>query len=428
MEIDCKLTRLFHLNQSTEQPWHSIYIGLYVCFTIASFTCNALLLLSLYLQSKTRRPRGTTNTNTEKTRDILVAHLAAFDLLLSITMPFTALDALSKYWPLGPDTVIICRLVKSIPSVAVYSSSMIIVTIAVNCCHQILCHSRQQLKPQHLKHITPIIVIISIVMSSPIFYYAKLYYIIDPTPFNESTTLHDIGNTSYEMTTSFHLTKLPMEGNADNESFPVIPTSSMDEIRNFMNDTIEDTSLECNEDEKFDDEDWFHVLYCIEDWPFDEGPTEASPMDRVYYSLFSLIFQLIIPGIVISVSYFLIYQKLRHQSLSRQRMMSENRNTERIERENQRSKRRNKMLAIMSLIFLISWLPLSIIGVLLDSQPDILGTDIELVTIVFMTCHLIGMSSAFANPIIYGYSNKNIRKGNYHSLFLNKMVSLKTKL
>ena len=417
MEIDCKLTRLFHLNHSTEQPWHSIYISLYACFTIASFSSNAFLLLSLYLQSKTRRPSGTTNTDTEKTSDILVAHLASFDLLLSITMPFTALDALSKYWPLGPDTVIICRLVKSIPSVAVYSSSMIIVTIAINCCHQILCHSRQQLKPRHLKYITPIVVIIAIVMSSPIFYYAKLYYIIDLIPFTKSTASHDIRSTSNEVTTSLHLAKFPMERKEDNESYPVISTSSMDEIRDFMNDTIEDTSLECNEDEKFDDEDWFHVLYCIEDWPFDEGPSEASPLDRVYYSLFSLIFQFIIPGIVISVSYFLIYQKLRHQSHSRQRLMSENRNTERIERENQRSKRRNKRMAIMSLIFLISWLPLSIIGVLLDSQPDILGADHELVTIVFLTCHLIGMSSAFANPIIYGYSNKNIRKGNYHSSF-----------
>ena len=419
MEIDCKLTKLFHLNQSTEQPWHTIYIGLYVSFTIASFTCNALLLMSLYLQSKTRRPRGTTNNNTEKTRDILVAHLAAFDLLLSITMPFTALDALSKYWPLGSDTEMICRLVKSIPSVAVYSSSMIIVTIAVNCCHTIICHSGQQLKPRHLKYITPTIVVIAIVMSSPIFYYAKLYFIVDPVPYNESTTSHDIGNTTFEVTTSLHLTKLAVEDNHGNESFLVFPTSPMNGINETINDTIDMGSPECTEEEKFEDEDWFNVVYCIEDWPFEEGPTKDSPMDRVYYSLFSLFFQLIIPGIIISVSYFLIYQRLRRQSITRERMMSENRSSERLEREHQRSKRRNKMLAIMSLIFLISWLPLSIIGVLLDSKPDILGNDIELVTIVFMTCHLIGMSSAFANPIIYGYSNKNIRRGNYmRNLFL----------
>ena len=84
-------------------------------------------------------------------------------------------------------------------------------------------------------------------------------------------------------------------------------------------------------------------------------------------------------------------------------------------------------MAIMSLIFLMAWLPLSIIGVLLDSQPDILGIDHELVAIVFMTCHLIGMSSAFANPIIYGYCNKNIRKGKYHLMFNNEMVLLKNR-
>ena len=64
-----------------------------------------------------------------------------------------------------------------------------------------------------------------------------------------------------------------------------------------------------------------------------------------------------------------------------------------------------------------SWLPLSIIGVLLDAKPDILGNDIEVVNIVFMTCHLLGMSSAFVNPIIYGYTNKQIRIGNYSMLY-----------
>ena len=97
--------------------------------------------------------------------------------------------------------------------------------------------------------------------------------------------------------------------------------------------------------------------------------------------------------------------------MTRQQMLNQSGNTERLEREHNRTKRRNKLMAIISSIFLISWLPLSIVGNLLDAHPRILGDDIEVVTIVFMTCHLVGMSSAFANPIIYGYTNKHIRKG-----------------
>ena len=94
--------RLFHLNQSTEQPWHEIYIFLYVIFTLASFSANSLLLLALYSHNlkRNRISNSAPSRNarsSEKTRDILVAHLAVFDLLLSITMPFTAMDALSKY-------------------------------------------------------------------------------------------------------------------------------------------------------------------------------------------------------------------------------------------------------------------------------------------------------------------------------------------
>jgi hypothetical protein len=425
LDVDCELMRLFHLNHSTEEPWYTIYTCLYVSFTLASFASNALLLLALYMNNKKRRG-GLNNPNrillrptrsSDKTRDFLVAHLATFDLFISFTMPFTALDALSKYWPMGPDTEIICRLVKSIPSTAVYSSSMIVVTIAIHCCRQIICHSGRQLSPANLRYITPAILVISLLMSSPVFYYAKLYYIIAPSPQNNysSVTLAVQNDTDFlHISPSFNLSSFPVIENLNGSNdFPALLSnlsSSMSKLK--------ETTSGCNEDEWFDTKDWLDVIYCIEDWPFESGLAEQGyPMDRLYYSLFSLFFQLIIPGIIISVSYFLIYRKLRNQSIARERMLGGNRNTERIEREHARSKRRNKMLAIMSLLFLISWLPLSIIGTLLDSKPDILGKDIGVVTLVFMTCHLIGMSSAFVNPIIYGYSNKHIRSGNYSMLY-----------
>ena len=420
MDVDCKLMKLFRLNQSTEQPWHSVYIFLYVVFTLASFASNALLLLALYFNYTKRHHPGLSRSNSvggfqnrvrpkpsERTRDILVAHLATFDLLLSITMPFTALDALSKYWPLGPDTELVCRVVKSFPSIAVYSSSMIIVTIAINCCRQILYPSSQQLSSGSLKYITPFILLISILMSSPIFYYARLYHIIEPHEwYNQSTSLLASKN---DMETLSLSNLSDFGGIASTENYNLSSRSIFQ-----LNESVEyeKNHSMCKEDEIFSHEDWLHVIYCIEDWPFKMGH-ELKPMDRLYYSLFSLVFQLIIPCIVISVSYFLIYQRLNEHSATRERLLSvQHGNNERIEREQSRSKRRNKLMAIISSIYLISWLPLSVIGILLDAHPQILGDDIEVVTIWFMSFHLIGMASAFANPIIYGYTNKHIRKGN----------------
>jgi len=40
--------------------------------------------------------------------------------------------------------------------------------------------------------------------------------------------------------------------------------------------------------------------------------------------------------------------------------------------------------------------------------------------ILFMTCHLLGMLSACANPSIYGFRNKHVRNGMYRKFDFNK--------
>ena len=279
--------RLFHLNQSTEQPWHEIYIFLYVIFTLASFSANSLLLLALYSHNlkRNRISNSAPSRNarsSEKTRDILVAHLAVFDLLLSITMPFTAMDALSKYWPLGSDTEMICRLIKSIPSAAVYSSSMVIVTIAINCCRMVLFPSNSQLSPSSLKYITPSIVFTAVFMSSPIFYYSKLYFIVEPTPFNDSSPVLTLLNSTKILDNETHILAIPSDS-FDDESY--ISGISINTSNNFLSplnysgnyvdisefnfsdvyvDSVEKDSAKCNEDEVFTDDDWMKVLFFID--------------------------------------------------------------------------------------------------------------------------------------------------------------------
>jgi len=64
----------------------------------------------------------------------------------------------------------------------------------------------------------------------------------------------------------------------------------------------------------------------------------------------------------------------------------------------------------ISIIFCITWLPLNVLNLLLDLyNPFTLPRDEELMRITYAICHLFGMSSACANPFLYGWFNDNFR-------------------
>ena len=147
-DLICELKITYGLNHNLPPPYHTIFSTLYSSISIFAFVCNALLLVILHNRNKNKpRIRRATpsitasiiqqdgsrrNKLSEKTRDHLIGYLAMFDLLLSLTMPLTALDVLTKYWPLGPNTEFIAQLTHAVPTALVYSSSMIITLIAIN--------------------------------------------------------------------------------------------------------------------------------------------------------------------------------------------------------------------------------------------------------------------------------------------------------
>lgn len=59
-------------------------------------------------------------------------------------------------------------------------------------------------------------------------------------------------------------------------------------------------------------------------------------------------------------------------------------------------------------LFAVSWLPHYVLGVIVDAKPLLIST--ENVYIATAVCHLIAMSSAISNPIVYGWLNNNIRR------------------
>jgi len=71
----------------------------------------------------------------------------------------------------------------------------------------------------------------------------------------------------------------------------------------------------------------------------------------------------------------------------------------------------------ISLIFSVTWLPLNVLNLTHDLfNPFKLPRDQEMMNIIYATCHLFGMSSACANPFLYGWFNENFR-GEFKRLF-----------
>ncbi|KAM7359232.1 neuropeptide F receptor isoform 2-T2 [Cochliomyia hominivorax] len=138
------------------------------------------------------------------------------------------------------------------------------------------------------------------------------------------------------------------------------------------------------------------VSFCIEDWPVNHG--------RFYYSMFSLCVQYLVPILIVSAAYFGIYNKLKNRiTVVTVQTTSTQRNTER----GRRMKRTNCLLISIAIIFGVSWLPLNFFNLYADMKRAAVTNNM---LVIYAFCHMIGMSSACSNPLLYGWLNDNFRK------------------
>ena len=157
----------------------------------------------------------------------------------------------------------------------------------------------------------------------------------------------------------------------------------------------------------------FNRRFCVEDWNYLNRDGRADGSGRIYYSIFSLVVQYIVPFISISFLYIGVHLKLKRQGNRRNQFIIQlkSRETKTHNAETARLKRNTTMLATMSIVFCFCWLPQNLIFALLDVYHDFFGGNAETVAKISVICHLIGMSSACMNPLIYGFWNNTIRKG-----------------
>lgn len=140
------------------------------------------------------------------------------------------------------------------------------------------------------------------------------------------------------------------------------------------------------------------IDYCLEAWPTEHG--------RAYYSIFSILFQYVVPIVTVSIAYERICKKLK----GRMATSSLNKGCQKKQqKEDRRMKKTNTLLVTIALIFCVSWMPLNLYNVLVDLHNPF-GNDTETMFIIYAICHMMGMSSACSNPLLYGWLNDNFRK------------------
>lgn len=146
-----------------------------------------------------------------------------------------------------------------------------------------------------------------------------------------------------------------------------------------------------------------YPLYsCYEAWP-------SSGMRKVYTTvLFAHIY--VVPLTLITFMYGRIGVKLYWSSgpVSRHQVVSEGRCSRVVL---QRKVKVVKMLILVALLFMVSWLPLWTLMLLTDyTQLDEQVIDL-LTGYMFPFAHWLAFSNSSVNPIIYGYFNENFKRG-----------------
>ena len=423
MKIDCDLMLLYYLNQSTHPPWHSIFIVLYTILILTAFILNSIVFIAACRRiQEVERSVG----NKRASRYILIAHLCAFDIMLTFTMPMTAVDAMTKFWPFGSHTEILCRISKSASAFVVYATSMIIIIIAIDSFRQISCPTGHQLSSSTIYKITPFVLMSSLTMASPLFFFSRLIFPGELQSTNnesinekDSSVANSLARKSYTTSDNVYLNKTTYDTTFTQNDLTVNYTINDDAVSEYMNENNTEKCPLVNHGKEMD---WSHVLYCVEDWRW-ESNGEHSSINRIYYSVFSIIMQHFIPCITVSVLYYKVYRTLRQSHVIRRFIL--NMTNESVQnRENERAKATNRTLVAISMVYCFCWLPLNFIGVLLDVSPEIFGQSTERMIIIFMACHVIGMSSTCINPIIYGYFHEHIREGMH--IYLTTVIAIST--
>ena len=108
-------------------------------------------------------------------------------------------------------------------------------------------------------------------------------------------------------------------------------------------------------------------------------------------------------------AYLRISYKLRYRFAAGFVSSDESSQKGRRQLRGRRLQRTNTLLCCIAVIFCISWLPLNIFNLVADLDDSNSYTS-QPMMICYAVCHMISMSSACSNPVLYGCLNENFWK------------------
>nr|XP_037270458.1 neuropeptide SIFamide receptor-like [Rhipicephalus microplus] len=141
------------------------------------------------------------------------------------------------------------------------------------------------------------------------------------------------------------------------------------------------------------------VTLCVEQWPDERSST-------LYFILAHLVLCYLFPLLLIVVCYGCIWVKVWRRSIPGE--------TKQTDLMIQRSKLKVvKMMLVVVVIFVLSWLPLYIIftRLKLGSAPEEGSVDWNLMLILTPVAQWLGASNSCINPVLYAYFNRKFRRG-----------------
>lgn len=138
---------------------------------------------------------------------------------------------------------------------------------------------------------------------------------------------------------------------------------------------------------------------CSEKWPKDST--------KEVFTVVSFVLQFVVPCSIISVCYLKVSMVLKHRLKFKLNSGSKNREKEVL--EIRRTRRTNKMLIAMVMIFVICWIPLNTLLMVNDLMKGALEKK-NFFSLVFLICHVLAMSSAVYNPFLYAWMTENFKK------------------
>ncbi|XP_065294380.1 neuropeptide SIFamide receptor-like [Dermacentor albipictus] len=141
------------------------------------------------------------------------------------------------------------------------------------------------------------------------------------------------------------------------------------------------------------------VTLCVEQWPDERSST-------LYFILAHLVLCYIFPLLLIVVCYGCIWVKVWRRNIP-----GESKQTDVMV---QKSKLKVvKMMLVVVVIFVLSWLPLYIIftRLKLGSAPEEGSVDWNLMVILTPVAQWLGASNSCINPVLYAYFNRKFRRG-----------------